>query len=209
MDVTLADKEFKALSSDTRRTAIKLLKERNHTLSELAKKQGISSPSMKTHMDMLKDAGIVELRDEGRKWKYYALTGKGSELAMGRESESTVFVVLGAASVMLIAILFMGMLSINTLQPQFASMPIMEKSLDGALGGDMVTAPATTEGGVEVLSEIAEERARAEKVSLGEGNEYSGISLLEIYTYFATAVMLAIIVGYTARIFIEKRKKGK
>lgn len=209
MDVTLADKEFKALSSDTRRQAIKCLKERNHTLSELAKRQGISSPSMKTHMDMLRAAGLVELRDEGRKWKYYALTNKGSEIALGRKSESTVFVVLGAASVMLVAVLFMSMLSISNLQagPNLTPQLMAEGTFDNTVEGDMVAAPV---GGEKPTLEINKQSQEESEIrTMGEKyREKQGLNLLEAYTYFATAVMLAVIVGYTARVFMEKRKKA-
>ena len=65
---------FKALGSKTRLSLIKHLGQRRMTLSELSKCTGLHVSSVKEHLDVLTNAGLVERSDEGQKWKYYSLT---------------------------------------------------------------------------------------------------------------------------------------
>ncbi len=65
---------LKALGSETRLSIIKNIKERRMTLAELSKKLGMHASTVKEHLDFLARAGLVEQKDEGRKWKYYSLT---------------------------------------------------------------------------------------------------------------------------------------
>ena len=106
-ELTLSSTEFKALSSDTRVQIIKLLKERNHTLTELASKMGLASPSVKQHLDILLRSEIIEQIDEGRKWKYYSLTRKGENLLKGDESDTTILIVLSISSIALVGFLLL------------------------------------------------------------------------------------------------------
>ncbi|MBS3062479.1 MAG: winged helix-turn-helix transcriptional regulator [Candidatus Diapherotrites archaeon] len=112
-DVTLSSSEFKALSSDTRTQIIKYLGERNYTLSELAKKLGMSSPAAKEHLDILARTGLVQLNDEGRKWKYYALTRKGRQLLGGEENRTTFLIILSASAIALFGVLLLFANSLN------------------------------------------------------------------------------------------------
>ena len=77
MDVQLDRVAMKALSSETRVEVLKLLGKRNHMQSELASELSLAVPTVKEHLSSLELAGLIERRDEGRKWKYYALTKKG------------------------------------------------------------------------------------------------------------------------------------
>lgn len=77
MDVKLDRDVLRALSSDTRVEIIKLLSSRRHMQSELASVLRLSAPTVKEHLAVLQKAGLVERHDEGRKWKYYALTKTG------------------------------------------------------------------------------------------------------------------------------------
>ncbi len=106
-ELTLSSTEFKALSSDTRVQIIKMLKERNHTLTELASKMGMASPSIKQHLDILLKSDIIEQIDEGRKWKYYSLTRKGKDLLKGDESDTTILIVLSISSIALVGFLLL------------------------------------------------------------------------------------------------------
>ena len=71
---------FKALGSKTRLSLIKHLSKRRMTLSELSKCTGLHVSSVKEHLDMLENAGVVVRHDEGRKWKYYSLTSAARRL---------------------------------------------------------------------------------------------------------------------------------
>lgn len=122
-EISLSTGEFKALSSESRTRILKLLEERNHTLSELAAKTGMAAPTIKQHAGILVQTGLIELRDEGRKWKYYALTRKGTELMHANKSHHTsVFIILSLATLVGlfgIAMLFMNLGSMSA--PQIAS----------------------------------------------------------------------------------------
>ena len=115
-EITLSAQEFKSLSSENRVKILKLLDERNHTLTELAKKLSLSSPSTKQHLGVLLENRLVELIDEGRKWKYYSLTRKGKQLVKAKETETTVLIVLSVASVAFAGVLLMLLGSIGLLQ---------------------------------------------------------------------------------------------
>ena len=65
---------FKALSDDTRLRVIKLLQERELCVCELMQVLDMSQPRISRHMSVLKNAGLVEDRREG-KWVFYSLKG--------------------------------------------------------------------------------------------------------------------------------------
>ncbi len=103
-EVQLSSNEFKALSSDSRTTILKLLNERNYTLTELASKLDMSSPTVKQHLNILLESDLIELIDEGRKWKYYSLTRKGKKISSPESSSFLIilsFAVIGLVGLML------------------------------------------------------------------------------------------------------------
>jgi len=85
--ITLDKDSFKALSVDTRLNMLKLLSEKNHTLSELAESLGNSNSTIKEHLEVLVKAGLIKQKDEGRKWKYYKLTFKGKKVVNPEETK--------------------------------------------------------------------------------------------------------------------------
>jgi len=105
-EITIGKEEFKALSSDTRINIIKMLNERNYTLSELSKKLDMSSPTIKQHLETLVHSDLIEQKDEGRKWKYYCLTRKGKRLIQP-ETDAQVMILLSASIIGLIAIAYL------------------------------------------------------------------------------------------------------
>ncbi len=72
--ITLDRKSFEALAANTRVQILKSLNQRRKTLSELASQLKLSPSTVKEHMVMLQEAQLVEMKDEGRKWKYYELS---------------------------------------------------------------------------------------------------------------------------------------
>ena len=63
---------FKALNDTTRREILELLKKRDLTAGEIADRFNISKPSISHHLDLLKQAGLVESVKEGQ-YIYYSL----------------------------------------------------------------------------------------------------------------------------------------
>ena len=63
---------FKALNDSTRREILEHLKKKDLTAGEIADRFNISKPSISHHLDLLKQAGLVESVKEGQ-YIYYSL----------------------------------------------------------------------------------------------------------------------------------------
>ncbi|GAA4742298.1 autorepressor SdpR family transcription factor [Flavisolibacter ginsenosidimutans] len=63
---------FKALNDATRREILSLLKDGDKTAGEIADRFSISKPSISHHLDLLKQAGLVEAVKQGQ-FIYYSL----------------------------------------------------------------------------------------------------------------------------------------
>ena len=57
---------FKALNDPTRREIIELLKKQDLTAGEIADHFSISKPSISHHLDLLKQAGLVDSAKQGQ-----------------------------------------------------------------------------------------------------------------------------------------------
>jgi len=63
---------FKALNDQTRREIIELLKKGDMTAGDIAGQFNITKPSISHHLDLLKQAGLVEAVKQGQ-FIYYSL----------------------------------------------------------------------------------------------------------------------------------------
>ena len=63
---------FKALNDPTRREILEILKDKDLTAGEIADKFNISKPSISHHLDLLRQARLVESVKEGQ-FIYYSL----------------------------------------------------------------------------------------------------------------------------------------
>jgi DNA-binding transcriptional ArsR family regulator len=63
---------FKALNDQTRREILELLRTGDKTAGEIADSFNISKPSISHHLDLLRQAGLVESVKEGQ-FIYYSL----------------------------------------------------------------------------------------------------------------------------------------
>ncbi len=63
---------FKALNDSTRRDILELLKKGDMTAGEIADKFSFSKPTISHHLDLLKQAGLVESIKQGQ-FIYYSL----------------------------------------------------------------------------------------------------------------------------------------
>ncbi len=80
------DKEtFKALAVDTRLNILKMLNSKSYTLSDISELLGMSNSTVKEHLDVLCNAGLIKKEETDRKWKYYSITFKGKRLIEPRE----------------------------------------------------------------------------------------------------------------------------
>ncbi len=98
--ITIDRKTLKALGADTRIAILKALAKRKMTQAELATLLGLSAPSIKEHLASLAQADLVEVKDEGRKWKYYSITQKAT--AITEPNTKPVWMILTLSAVALI-----------------------------------------------------------------------------------------------------------
>ncbi|MEO6454910.1 MAG: autorepressor SdpR family transcription factor [Ginsengibacter sp.] len=63
---------FKALNDSTRRKILEMLQKKDMTAGDIADEFNISKPSISHHLDLLKQAGLVEAVKEGQ-YIYYSL----------------------------------------------------------------------------------------------------------------------------------------
>ena len=78
--VTLDQASFRALASEVRVEVLKRLDERRMTVTDLANALDLSKPTLLEHLEKLQTAELVKRIDEGRKWIYYELTGRGKKI---------------------------------------------------------------------------------------------------------------------------------
>lgn len=63
---------FKALNDQTRREILEMLQKKDMTAGDIADRFNISKPSISHHLDLLKQAGLVEAVKEGQ-FIYYSI----------------------------------------------------------------------------------------------------------------------------------------
>ena len=61
---------FKALNDETRRQILELLKKSDLTAGEISDHFNISKPSISHHLDLLKQAGLVDAEKQGQYIRY-------------------------------------------------------------------------------------------------------------------------------------------
>lgn len=69
MDV---DDGFRALASPARRRVLQLVRDEARPVGELAEELGVSQPAVSQHLAVLRDAGLVSVRVDGRRRLYRA-----------------------------------------------------------------------------------------------------------------------------------------
>lgn len=113
-DKIILDREtFKVLAVDTRVKILKILDERQHTLTDLAEELGMAPSTIKEHLDRLVSAGLIKQVDKGMKWKYYRLTSKGGRIL--NPYEKKVWIVLATTLVALTASVYTLLTHLQTL----------------------------------------------------------------------------------------------
>ena len=80
MEYTLDKSTIESLSSETRILILVSLRSRQKTNAELSKELDLTPPTIHHHLEQLKEAGLIESREDGHKWVYYRLTPFGQAL---------------------------------------------------------------------------------------------------------------------------------
>jgi DNA-binding transcriptional ArsR family regulator len=63
---------YGALNEPSRRRILDLVRERERSVGDLVEKVGLSQPGVSTHLRILREAGLVEVRPEGKQ-RWYRL----------------------------------------------------------------------------------------------------------------------------------------
>jgi DNA-binding transcriptional ArsR family regulator len=150
--ITLDRETFKALAVDSRVKILRILDDRQHTLTDLAEELGMAPSTIKEHLDTLVAAGLIKQVDKGMKWKYYKLTSKGKELL--NPYEKKVWIVL-ATSLLALAVSAYAIFSrlkgfgkitvIENYIPEPTSF-VQDKAMQGAGEEFLRNAPASASG---------------------------------------------------------------
>ncbi len=122
--VKLDSDKLSAINNPTRKKILYLMSERPYTITELSKILGVSIPTVKEHILKLRDAGLVRLKDDKHKWKYYELTREGELIikSSGKGVPINVVLVLSLAVIIGLFILY--------LLPMFTGSPESEREPD-------------------------------------------------------------------------------
>ena len=78
-ELTFDKKTLKVLSSEMRLKILKELESHQKTQTDLAEHLELTLPTVKEHLDLLEEEGLVKKEAE-RKWKYYSLTERGKTI---------------------------------------------------------------------------------------------------------------------------------
>lgn len=97
-EIVLDRESFKALASGKRVALLKSLLQRRKTASETAKETGVTVQTASEHLKQLEGAGLVQRAEDGRKWVYYELTGKGRAVVEPSPKNFLVLLALSALS---------------------------------------------------------------------------------------------------------------
>lgn len=187
-EIRLSSNEFKALASDTRTSIIKLLKLRNHTLTEISKKLKLAAPTIKQHLGILEDAQLIQELDEGRKWKYYMLTRKGKNI-FSNETPVNVLIVLGVSVFALAGLMFSFISMVGEQAVLFTTAQVVKGNV--FIGtGDNLALPAATAG-----EKIAEEASR-QVVYNYIGQTAGNFAAFPIMTLGIAIAIVAFIAGF-------------
>ena len=72
MAVSAAAAPFTAIAEPARRQILELLRERERSVNELVQRLELSQPGVSKHLRVLREAGLVRVRPEGRR-RWYGL----------------------------------------------------------------------------------------------------------------------------------------
>jgi len=222
--VVMDDKTFKSLTSKTRTDILKLLKKRNHTLSEIAEKLKISKTTAKEHLDILVEGRLIEQVPSTNKWKYYTLTKDGRKL-VGEEGPKRVVITLVAFVIgMMVSIYgfsgFMGSIT-GTDAVMLAEAPVPETTMAGGVERTfdaqeaeepmMVTSEAATEGETaeDSINTGIEPPPADEKTTIQAAEPMEDTMLMPDYLDLMLGIVGVAVMGMAVLLFIKGKKNKR
>jgi len=198
--VILDEQSFKALSADSRVSILKRLNERRMTLSELSKRLDLKGSTIKEHCTILLNAQLIKKIDEGRKWKYYELTGKGKQVVTPSFiGEAKILISLCISAIIFMGILLFAFQALNSLGS--ASYLSNNQNVLGAEKVFSINDNQTTAVGTVIESDTSAQRDINDCETLPPKMDYSKETAPSLLIPFALIGMLVvgIIIGWIAR----------
>jgi len=198
--VILDEQSFKALSADSRVSILKRLNERRMTLSELSKRLDLKGSTIKEHCTILLNAQLIKKIDEGRKWKYYELTGKGKQVVTPSFiGEAKILISLCISAIIFMGILLFAFQALNSLGS--ASYLSNNQNVLGAEKVFSINDNQTTAVGTIIESDTSAQRDINDCETLPPKMDYSKETAPSLLIPFALIGMLVvgIIIGWIAR----------
>ena len=205
-DKIILDREtFKVLAVDTRVKILKILDERQHTLTDLAEELGMAPSTIKEHLDRLVSAGLIKQVDKGMKWKYYRLTSKGRQIL--NPYEKKVWIVLATTLIALTASVYA---LLTQLQKLITPVPwsITKVTEDATPAANRLVLDNAKEHIMENISEGVAKFTPESKgvVSTTIPPELTAITATIPYTELCIVILLVLILGLCAGYLIKKKK---
>jgi DNA-binding transcriptional ArsR family regulator len=96
---------FRALASHVRIDILKKLDEQRSTVSDLSRSLVMSKSTVHKHLEKLCEVGLVNKKEDERKWVYYEITGKGARIL---HPENVQVSVILSTVVLLVGIIFIS-----------------------------------------------------------------------------------------------------
>jgi DNA-binding transcriptional ArsR family regulator len=187
--ITLDKKTFKTLASDTRVGILKSLNRRRKMLTEISKEFGMSPSTIKEHLDNLSGAGLVVMKDDGHKWKYYELTRKGKEVL--NPGETKIWIVLALSAIAILITSF-----------DFVAQNISQNMIFSRVGGEaMSIVNEVSKAMPDAIAPVAQGAPMA-----SEAVTYVGYALhWHVISFVVFSVILGVSIGY---VLAKKRFYG-
>ncbi len=155
-DLPLEPDLIKVLASDTRREILRLLRERNMTVTELSRELDLGKATVHEHLNKLTDAGLVRRKEDDRLWVYYEVSPEGKRMLNPQRTRFylivAVSVLAGIAAVLALA-LFLSTSGAG--DPTFQETSAPEAATQGGLAVQVpdtrlyASGPATLEATVQ------------------------------------------------------------
>ena len=211
-DEVVVDKALlKAIGAESRINILKSLTKRRKTQSELAQELGLSPPTVLEHLNQLVDAGLIEKFEEGRKWKYYALTKKGKGLVSpsGAPVHAVLLLAVGLLFVfssvfMMNDALYLSETPMTVAAQHEQGAEIGEKTLSRAVDSEEFSDLVLTESELEEPVGAVESVPAPEPVKLDENKTepISGTILPDISIYIALFAIGIVLTGIGAIYYV-------
>lgn len=124
---------FESLASETRIAILKLLDQRQMTVTEISRHLNLAKSTVHEHLAKMLESGLVEKIEDHRKWTYYRLTYKAKRILHPSEMVK-IMVLLGISFLALIG----GILEVGIYRHATGQMMAQEGSASEALSSEMM-----------------------------------------------------------------------